>query len=81
MSTRNPLIDDTMPDQSLHNASAVISYLQSVQPLEGCEVLGDAAALGLYKILDCVCSALDFEAGRVETLRKAAREAPGKVAL
>ena len=69
MSMQNPLIDNTMPDQTLHNLSSVVSYLQVVEPMEGCEV-GEKGQHGLYLLLSCVREALDFEAGRVEKMRE-----------
>ena len=74
MSTQNPLVDDTIPGQTLSNLSSVISYLSMVTPVKGCE-LGDHTQHGLYLLLLCVQEALDFEADRVGTLRKATKEA------
>jgi hypothetical protein len=70
MSNHNPLIHSTMPDQTLHNVSSVISYLQTIEPVDGCE-LGEKGQHGLYLVLECVGEALEYEASRVETLRKA----------
>ena len=70
MSNRNPLIDDTMPDQTLTNLSHVVTYLSVVEPIDGCEFLSDDTKHGLYLLLSCVQNALDFEAGRVSAMRK-----------
>ncbi len=68
MSNHNPLIDSTMPDQTLLNVSAAVSYLAMVEPVKGCE-LGEESQHGLYLLLSCVSDALDYEAGRVKAMR------------
>ena len=60
MSKRNPLIDSTMPDQTLQNVSSVVSYLQVAEPPEGCEA-DENTQHGLYLLLSCVREALEYE--------------------
>ena len=69
MKPLNPIIHEHNPDETIHRAVAVIEFLQQVHPIDG-EALGENAEFGYYQVLGCIGSALEYEEGRVETLRK-----------
>lgn len=75
MSIRNPLISDGAPDETLSNASNVLTYLPMVEPMAGCELMADGPKYGLWLIQPCVTCALKYEEGRVKTLREANTQA------
>ena len=75
MTTRNPLIADNDAYQTIHNVTCVLSYLQAVRPIEGCECPDSDTDYGLWLVFDAVRGALDFEKERVvEKQREAAAE-------
>ena len=69
MSNHNPLIDNTMPDQTLTNVCNVLSYLQALAPVDDGEMLNADTSHGQYLLLACIREALDYEQERVQALR------------
>ena len=64
------------PDDTLAHVSDVLVVLSHVG-YDDCGG-GEEFTCGMLRLLGCAMEALDYETGRVETLRKAAKEARGE---